>query len=52
MNYYYRDCQNNRLENRGPRIRDYIGAAVMGAVLGAMLAVGALGGIEAVFRGL
>lgn len=52
MNYYYRDCQKNLLEKKTPKALEYLGAAVMGAVLGAMLAVGALGGIEAVFRGL
>jgi hypothetical protein len=33
--------QNNKQQ---PKFWDYIGAAIMGAILGAMLAYGALGG--------
>ena len=32
------------MENEKATIWDYIGAAIMGAILGAMLAYGALGG--------
>jgi hypothetical protein len=32
------------MENKKPGFLDYLGAAVMGAILGAMLAYGALGG--------
>ena len=32
------------MENEKTTILDYIGAAIMGAILGAMLAYGALGG--------
>lgn len=39
-NYYYRDCQHQLLERQCPRYLEYIGAAIMGAILGAMLAYG------------